>query len=170
MAASAVYPPEFGKAIGSILVWRQQAGDQTMLDSCARDLAQNMKPAEDVFAMVKAKIDEIGWTDTDPGWPGVEDILVPPPNPELVRLALRKRRLEKETARRAALVSDSSEVDSWEFLPRDSSPILGGCLAYFRVVNSNVIVLVSCLLSLAIMVVVAPLLSKATHCVQLALS
>ena len=109
MMLSAIYPDLFGEVIAKVHQWLTTSCLRPVMDLYVCELAESMPSAEESLRAAKQYCETYKWKDVDPGFQGVENMLAPPLPKAEVRLALCKRRLALQSAKKPFPVSESED-------------------------------------------------------------
>ena len=119
---SALYPLEFGEAIARVLGWCSHGCDCFSMMTYARALANSLPSAQDSLHRLESLMRQYNWDDKDPAWPDIQADLAPCPDKRLVKIALRKKKLQNETCEQPLEISDDSDGELDFPRRRDTSP------------------------------------------------
>ena len=109
MMLSAIYPEKLGEAVATVHRWLATNCLEPVVAVYAAELAETLPTAHEALSMAKEHAEAYKWKDSDPGFPGLEGLLATPLPRAQVRLALRKRKLALQSAKKPFPISDTDE-------------------------------------------------------------
>ena len=92
-----------------IYSWLRVSCDIMDMKLFVQSLAISLPSAQEALDIARDKVEKMSWQDQDPAWPGVEEWLSKPPDRQLVRQALKKRKLHLETLKHPLIIEDDSQ-------------------------------------------------------------